>query len=128
MEKCNALQDFHPGDGARFWGYISGQNHTPNVVTKWKIKLEHTTSDWMGEITSDNPVVILKMPGLFGTFNVTVTASGPNFKEKKLEVLYDSKIHYRPDIACSPDNAGMIGIVATEDGKDANYWTVCDTL
>jgi len=93
-----------------------------------EIKLEHTTSDWMGEITSDNPMVMLQTLGLFGTFNVTVTASGPNFKEKKLELLYDPKIHYRPDVACSPDNAGIIGIVATEDGKDANYWTVCDAF
>lgn len=117
MEKCNAPKDLHLGGGAQFWGYISGQNNTPNVVTKWKIKLEHTTSDWMGEITSDNPMAMLQTPGMFGTFNVTVTASGPNFKEKKLEVLYDPKIHYRPDIACSPDNAGMIGIVAAEDEK-----------
>lgn len=128
MEKRNVPKDFHPGGGAQFWGYISGQNNTPSVVTKWKIKLEHTTSNWMGEITSDNPMVMLQTPGLFGTFHVTVTASGPNFKEKKLEVLYDPEIHYRPDIACSPDNAGMIGIVAAEDGKDANYWTVCDAF
>lgn len=83
MEKCNVPKDFHPGGGAQFWGYISGQNHTPDVVTKWKIRLEHTTSNWVGEITSDHPTAILQTPGLFGTFNVTVTASGPNFGGKE---------------------------------------------
>lgn len=124
MEKAKVLKDFVPGGGAQFWGYISGQNDTPEIVTKWRIRLEHTTSNWMGEITSDNPLVMLKTPNLSGTFHVTVTASGPNFAEKKLELLYDPTIPYRPDIECCENNAGMIGIVATEDGKDANYWTV----
>lgn len=117
------------GGGAQFWAYISSQNHTDQVVTRWRIHLEHTTSDWMGDITSDNPQTLLKTPGLFGVFNVTVTAAGPHLPEGKVKLLEDDPpCYYRPDIACSPDNAGMIGIVATADGAQARYWTVSDAF
>ena len=53
-----------------------------------------------------------------------VWASGLNIEEKRLDLLDDPTIPFRPNIECKENNAGMIGIVAAEDGKDAFYWTV----
>lgn len=113
------------GGGAQFWAYVSPQRNTEQIITKWKVHLEHTTSNWMGDITSDAPEEILQTPGLAGVFKVTVTASGPAMSERVLQLLEDEPgCSYRPDIECCADNAGMIGIVATTDGTDGRYWTV----
>lgn len=124
MEQVPCSNDFVPGGGAQFWGYISGQYDTPRIVTQWRIRLQHTTSDWAGEITSDNPMTMLKTPNLSGEFTVSVWASGPNFPERRLELLYDPTIPHDPNISCRENNAGMIGIVADEDGLGAKYWTI----
>jgi hypothetical protein len=112
------------GGGAQFWAYISPQNETDKYVTKWVVKLEQRDGNWTGSITSDDPYKILKTPNLSGIFNVRVIASGPLFPEKQLTNLPDSK----PDIGCNSNCHAMVGIVATADGKDANYWTVWDAF
>jgi len=108
------------GKGAVFWAYISPQNNTEKAVTKWSVTISQ--GGWHGTITSANPRQQLQTPGLSGIFNVVVTGSGPNMPEQKLTPLPDSK----PDIGCNSNCAGMVGIVATADGKGANYWTVWD--
>lgn len=34
----------------------------------------------------------------------------------------------KPDIGCNTNCASMVGIVATENGSDANYWTTWDAF
>lgn len=121
-----SANDFVPGGGAQFWGYVSGMQHTPEVVTKWRITLRHKQSDWMGVISSnDHPnKEMLKTPGLSGEFTVEVIACGPGFSERRLELLDDPTIPHNPCISCRDDNAGMIGIVADENGRGAKYWTI----
>lgn len=110
---------------AHFWAYVSPQHQTDKYVTKWIVKFEQKDGNWSDFINSDDPTKILSTPpGVYGVFNVAVLASGPLFKEKQLTNLPDSK----PDIGCSPNCYAMVGIVAKEDGKDANYWTVWDAI
>jgi hypothetical protein len=112
------------GGGAQFWAYISPQNETEKHVTKWIVKLEQKDGDWSDFISSDDPEKILQTPNLAGVFTVRVNASGPLFPEKQLTNLPDSK----PDVGCNSNCFAMVGIVATEDGKNAHYWTVWDAF
>ena len=113
-----------PGGGAQFWAYISPQHETAKNVTKWIVKFEQKDGNWSDFISSDDPQKTLKTPNLSGVFTVIVSASGPGFTEKRLTCLPDSK----PDIGCNSNCFAMVGIVATSDGKDANYWTVWDAF
>lgn len=121
-----SANDFVPGGGAQFWGYISGMRNTSKVVTHWRINVRHKGSGWMGVIISDGYPhgEMLKAPHLSGEFAVEVIASGPGFSETRLELLDDPTIPHNPGISCRENNAGMIGIVADEDGKGAKYWTI----
>ena len=115
---------FKGGGGAQFWAYVSPQHETEQNVTRWEVKLEQKDGNWSGSISSDEPEKILQTPNLAGVFTVRVTASGPLFAEKQLTNLPDSK----PDIGCNSNCFAMVGIVATEDGQSAHYWTVWDAF
>jgi len=121
---ANVKDELKLGQGAQFWAYISPQHQTSQNVTKWEVRIEQTDGNWVGSITSDNPQKELQTPNLSGIFKVTVTASGPNFAQKTLSPEPYSK----PDIGCNSNCAGMVGIVANEDGTDATYWTVWDAV
>ncbi|MDR1705711.1 MAG: hypothetical protein LBS19_13645 [Clostridiales bacterium] len=121
---ANVSKSFGLGGGAQFFAYISPNNDTPKLLKKWRIILQHTTSNWMGEINSDNPSEHLKTPDLSGMFMVKVLASGENFGEKELGPEEGSS----SEIGCFNNCIGMIGIVVTEDGKSAEYWTVWNAL
>jgi hypothetical protein len=110
------------GGGAQFWAYVSPSNNTAHAVTRWQVKL--TQGNWSDTITSDNPRQFLATPGLSGIFDVTVVASGPKMPEKRLSPQAGSK----PNIGCNNNCSAMVGIVASEDGTDASYWTVWDAL
>ena len=112
------------GKGAQFWAYVSPQHETSKYVTKWQVRIEQTDGNWAGIIDSDNPEKILQTPELSGIFKVTVRASGPEFEEKELSAKPGSK----PDIGCNSNCTAMVGIVATEGGADANYWTTWDAI
>jgi hypothetical protein len=112
------------GGGAQFWAYISPANNTAQVVTKWSVKLEQEGGNWTGTITSDAPYTNLHTPNLSGLFRVTVTASGPNLPETQLTPQSGSNAN----IGCNSNCASMVGIVATPDGKSANYWTTWDAF
>jgi hypothetical protein len=112
------------GGGAQFWAYISPQYETEKHITKWIVKLEQKDGNWSDFISSDDPEKILQTPNLAGVFTVRVSASGPLFPEKQLTNLPDSK----PDVGCNSNCFAMVGIVATEDGKNAHYWTVWDAF
>jgi hypothetical protein len=112
------------GAGAQFWAYVSPQNNTDKNVTKWEVTLRQENGNWTGRITSDQPEKTLQTPALSGTFQVTVMASGPQFSQTQLTSLPDTQ----PNIGCNANCAAMIGIVATPDGKGANYWTVWDAF
>lgn len=112
------------GGGARFWAYISPDNHTAKAVPAWEVQLRQTESHWVGVIDSEDPRRQLQTPDLSGVFDVTVVASGPKFGKKTLKPLPDSE----PKVGCNANCAAMIGIVATEDGTDAHYWTVWDAI
>jgi hypothetical protein len=110
------------GGGAQFWVYISPQNNTDKVVTKWSVQFQQ--GNWTGTINSDRPRQILQTPGLSGIFNVTVNASGPNFPSTKLTPGPGCQ----PNIGCNSNCASMVVIVATPDGKGANYCTTWDAI
>jgi hypothetical protein len=110
------------GKGAKFWAYISPSNNTAKAVTKWSVTIAQKDGNWIGTITSANPYEQLQTPGLSGVFNVKVTGSGPKMPEHQLTPQAGSN----PDIGCNSNCAAMVGIVATPDGTDANYWTVWD--
>ena len=110
------------GQGAVFWAYISPQNNTEKVVTKWSVTISQGA--WRGTITSENPQQQLQTRGLSGIFDVVVTGSGPNLPEQKLTPQAGSK----PDIGCNSNCAAMVGIVAGADGRSANYWTTWDAF
>lgn len=120
----NVEGDLKLGGGAQFWAYISPQGETSRYITKWKVAISQQDGSWAGVIDSDNPQKTLQTPGLSGIFNVDVWASGPNLPETKLTPLPDSK----PDIGCNSNCWGMVGIVAKDGGKAANYWTVWDAI
>jgi hypothetical protein len=110
------------GNGALFWAYVSPQNNTAKAVTTWSVTISQGT--WSGTITSENPQQQLQTRGLSGEFDVVVTGSGPQMKEQQLKPQQGSN----PNIGCNSNCAGMVGIVATPDGKSANYWTVWDAF
>jgi hypothetical protein len=115
---------FKGGGGAQFWAYASPQHETAEYITKWIVKLEQKDGNWSDFISSDDPIKILQTPNLSGVFQVLAIASGPLFEEKRIANLPDSK----PDIGCNANCFAMVGIVATQDGKDAHYWTVWDAF
>ncbi len=98
---ANVSKSFQLGDGAQFWAYISPMNDTAKNVTTWEVRLEQMDGNWSGSITSDNPTETLQTPGLSGEFKVTVTASGPNLKEKQLSPQQGSN----PNIGCNSNCA-----------------------
>jgi hypothetical protein len=110
------------GNGAVFWAYISPMNNTAKAVTKWSVTISQ--GSWSGTITSDDPQQQLQTRGLSGVFDVAVTGSGPNLPEQKLTPQQGSQ----PNIGCNSNCAAMVGIVATPDGKGANYWTTWDAF
>jgi len=112
------------GNGVQFWAYVSPQHETSKYVTKWEVRIEQADSDWSGIIDSDNPEEILQTPNLSGIFKVTVRASGHEFEEKTLTPKPGSK----PDIGCKSNCTAIVGIVATEGGAGANYWTTWDAI
>lgn len=112
------------GNGALFWAYVSPQNNTDKVVTKWAVTLQQLNGNWSGTITSDNPTQQLQTPGLSGIFKVTVVASGPNFGPVHLAPQAGSKA----DVGCNSNCAAMVGIVANAAGTGAEYWTVWDAF
>jgi len=112
------------GDGAQFWAYISPEHETSKYITRWEVRIEQADSNWSGIINSDNPEEILQTPNLSGIFKVTVRASGRKFEEKTLPPKLGSK----PDIGCKSNCTAIVGIVATEGGGGANYWTTWDAI
>jgi hypothetical protein len=110
------------GGGAQFWAYVSPNNDTKSYVTTWKVTVSN--DDWAGTISSDNPTEQLKAPGASGVFNVVVMAEGPEFGWQELTPQSGSGA----DIGCNENCASMVGIVASEDGKSANYWTTWDAI
>jgi len=109
--------------GAKFVAYVSPQNQTAQRVTKWEIHIQARGGSWQGTMSSGGSMS-LQTPKLSGIFNVRVIASGPNMPEKQLSPKPDS----RADIGCNNNCTGIIGIIASPDGKDAHYWTVWDAV
>ena len=112
------------GGGAQFWGHLCPQTETPKFVKTWEVTIKQKDGSWSGIINSDDPEKILQTPNLSGTFEVTVTASGENFKEKVLSPVTGCS----SEIGCRPNCAAMVGIAAAEGGDDANFWTSWDAV
>jgi hypothetical protein len=123
---ANVETDLSLGSGAQFWAYISPQNKTAERLLGWKVELTQIGGNWKGSITSSNPQAQLQTPNLSGEFTVKVTASlkGVTPIELTLQPSPDSQ----RNVGCNSNCAAMIGIVASEDGKTATYWTVWDAL
>lgn len=112
------------GSGAQFWAYISPQNKTAKRLVAWRVDLSNDS--WVGSIDSSNPQAHLQTPNLSGIFDIKVTAllDGPTPVELTLQPSPGSQ----PRIGCDINCAAMIGIVVSEDGKSATYWTTWDAM
>ena len=117
----NSLQ---VGNGAVFWAYISPMNDTAEKVTNWSVTIQQQDGNWQGTITSENPKQQLQTPNLSGVFTVTVTGSGPNMPEQRLQAGPSCN----PDIGCNSNCAAMVSIVASPDGTSATYCTTWDAF
>ncbi len=111
------------GKGAQFWVYISPQNNTSSVVTKWSVKFTHKDSNWTGALTSDNPHETLQTPGLSGLFAVEVEASGPGWGPGAIQPSEGG-----PQIGRNDNCSSFVGLLADPSGKGATYWTTWDAI
>ncbi len=121
---ANVQTNLSPGHGAQFWAYISPQNKTAKRLVAWRVDLSNDS--WKGSIDSDNPQAHLQTPNLSGIFDVKVTAclDGATAVELTLQPSPGSQ----PRIGCDVNCAAMIGIVVSEDGRSATYWTTWDAM
>ncbi len=111
------------GKGAQFWVYISPNNDTAKVVTKWSVTYTHQDSNWIGTITSADPQEILQTPGLSGLFDVKVEAAGADWGPTEIHPSEGG-----PVIGCNDNCGSFVGIVADAGGKGATYWTTWDAI
>ena len=121
---ANVKTSLSLGNGAQFWAYISPQNKTAQRLVAWRVELSNES--WKGSIDSSNPQAHLQTPNLSGIFDVKVTAclDGATPVELTLQPSPGSQ----PRIGCDVNCAAMIGIVVSEDGRSATYWTTWDAM
>lgn len=110
--------------GAQFWAYISPQNKTAKRLVAWRVELSNDS--WQGSIDSRNPQAHLQTPNLSGIFDVKVTACLDGAKPVELTLQPSPGSQSR--IGCDSNCAAMIGIVVSEDGRSATYWTTWDAM
>jgi phospholipase C len=110
--------------GASFGAFLSPANGTARLITQWSVRIEARHGGWSGSLTSAAPEAVLQAPGESGMFDVTVIASGPNLAEKQLTPVQGS----RADVGCGERCRALVGIVASPDGTDAEYWTTSDAV
>lgn len=121
---ANVEANLSLGNGAQFWAYISPQNKTAKRLLSWTVELSN--DNWKGSIDSSNPQAHLQTPCLSGIFEVKVTVvlDGPTPVELTLQPSPGSQ----PRIGCDVNCAAMVGIVVSEDGRSATYWTTWDAM
>lgn len=121
---ANVEANLSLGNGAQFWAYISPQNKTAKRLLSWTVELSNDA--WKGSIDSSNPQEHLQTPGMSGIFDVRVTVvlDGPTPVELTLQPSPGSQ----PRIGCEVNCAAMVGIVVSEDGRSATYWTTWDAM
>ncbi len=67
---ANSTGQLQLGGGAQFWVYLSPQNDTAKMITKWRVTFSQ--GNWSDSISSDNPTKQIQTPNLSGIFEIKV--------------------------------------------------------
>jgi hypothetical protein len=112
-------------DTSTMLAYISPAHETATNLTKWLVTIKSKETDWVGYLASYGPEKReeLDIPaGVTGEFHVTVVASGPNMKEKKLACQINDKA-CDGTITIGKGCTGMTVIHSVDkSGKDARFY------
>lgn len=125
---ANSSGQIQLGGGAQFWVYISPQNETAKMITKWRVTFSQ--GNWSEMITSDNPTQQIRTNGLSGIFDIKVeTLSGSTGTWRAIPPQEGSK----NQIGCNSNCASMVGIVADSTHPapgaiNAVFWTTWDAF
>ncbi len=125
---ANSAKELKLGGGAQFWVYISPQNKTSEMITKWRVTFSQ--GKWHGVISSDDPTQQLQTPNLSGIFDIKVELhSGSTGTWRQIPPQTGS---YN-EIGCNSNCASMVGIVADSvdpaiGAINAHFWTTWDAL
>ncbi|WP_336961031.1 hypothetical protein [Chryseobacterium contaminans] len=125
---ANSSGQLQLGGGAQFWVYLSPQNDTAKMITKWRVTFSQ--GNWNDSISSDNPTKQIQTPNLSGIFEI------------KVELLSSSTGTWRQipsqagshnEIGCNSNCASMVGIVADSTNPpigaiNAHFWTTWDAM
>lgn len=126
--KANSAETVKLGNGAQFWVYLSPQNNTSEMITKWSVTFSQ--GQWSGVISSDNPTQQLQTPNLSGIFDIKVELlSGSTGSWRQIPPQNGSN----NEIGCNSNCASMVGIVADSTNPplgaiNAHFWTTWDAL
>lgn len=116
------------GNGAQFWVYLSPQNDTSKMITKWQVTFSQ--GNWIGMISSENPTQQLQTPNLSGIFDIKVEMwSGSTNSWRQIPPQQGST----NEIGCNSNCASMVGIVADSTNPplgaiNAHFWTTWDAF
>jgi hypothetical protein len=111
-----------PATGAVFAVHISPRNDSATFVTGWSVTIEQRGGGWSGSINSQSPEAVVMAPDVSGAFNVVVVASGPVMDERQLTAFAESD----GDVVVPMGGRAVIGIIATDAGRTANYWVTVE--
>lgn len=125
---ANSSGQLQLGGGAQFWVYLSPQNETAKMITKWRVTFSQR--NWSDFIASDNPTKQIQTPNLSGIFDIKVElldGSTGTWREIPPQGGNENKI------GCNSNCASMVGIVADSINPpigaiNAHFWTTWDAM
>lgn len=125
---ANSTGQLQLGGGAQFWVYLSSQNDTAKMITKWRVTFSQ--GNWSDSISSDNPTKQIQTPNLSGIFEIKVELlSGSTGTWRQIPPQTGSN----NEIGCNSNCASMVGIVADSTHPligaiNAHFWTTWDAM
>lgn len=125
---ANSTGQLQLGGGAQFWVYLSPQNDTAKMITKWRVTFSQ--GNWSDSISSDNPTKQIQTLNLSGIFEIKVELlSGSTGTWRQIPPQTGSN----NEIGCNSNCASMVGIVADSTHPligaiNAHFWTTWDAM
>lgn len=125
---ANSTGQLQLGGGAQFWVYLSPQNDTAKMITKWRVTFSQ--GNWSDSISNDNPTKQIQTPNLSGIFEIKVELlSGSTGTWRQIPPQTGSN----NEIGCNSNCASMVGIVADSTHPligaiNAHFWTTWDAM
>lgn len=124
----NSTGEVQLGGGAQFWVYLSPQNDTSQMVSKWKVTFSQ--GNWSDTISSDDSSRQIQTPNLSGIFDIKVELlSGSTGTWRQIPPQSGSNY----EIGCNANCSSMVGIVADSNTPmpgaiNAHFWTTWDAM